>query len=443
MRISFLLMAALLAALPARAAQITTGRLENGMQIVVLEDHRAPVVMHMVWYRVGAADEPPGKSGIAHLLEHLMFKGTEKMAAGEFSKVVALNGGSDNAFTSWDYTAYYQRIAADRLELVMGMEADRMRHLRMSEADFATEREVVLEERSQRTDSNPNALFREQRRAAQFLNHPYGIPVSGWRHEVAALGREDAYAFYRRFYAPNNAVLIVAGDVSPDAVMALARKHYGALAPSPDLPERMRPQEPPQLVERRMRYVDSRISQPYMVRSYLAAERDPGDQRMAARLTLLAELLGGDAATSVLGRKLMFEARKAVYVNAGYDGTALDDTTFSLVMVPTPDQSPEEAEAALDAAIAEFLADGVDPEQFARIKMQLRAQKIYDEDDIESLGREYGAALSAGLRIEDVQAWPDLLQQISAEEVLAAARDVFDRRRAVTGWALPEEEESR
>ncbi len=434
----FLALSLMLAAsLPARAARTTTFTLDNGLQIVVLEDHRAPVVVHMVWYRVGAADEPPGKSGIAHFLEHLMFKGTDTLGPGELSKIVTRNGGSDNAFTSWDYTAYFQRVAADRLELMMRMEADRMRNLRMTRDDVETERQVVLEERAQRTDSQPSVLFREQRRAAQYLNSPYGIPVVGWRREVERLSREDAYAFYQRFYAPNNAVLVVAGDVDPDHVLALARKYYGPLAPTPGLTARHRPQEPPQLAERRLTFRDPRIAQPFIVRSYLAPERDSGDQRAAARLTMLAELLGGDGATSVLGQKLVFGSRKALFVNAGYDGVSLDDTTFSLVIVPTPGTSMQEAEEALDKAVAEFIDEGVDPDQLARVKMQLRATRIYDEDDVESLARDYGTALTSGLTEKDVQAWPALLQQITADEVIAAAKEVFDRHKAVTGWAMP------
>ncbi len=439
-RLSLALLASLILAFPAWAAKVSTFELDNGMQVVVMEDHRAPVVVHMVWYRVGAADEPPGKSGIAHFLEHLLFKGTDDLGPGELSKIVRQNGGSDNAFTSWDYTAYFQRVAADRLDLMMTMEADRMRDLQMTVDDVATERKVVLEERGQRIDSNPGALFREQRSAAQYLNHPYGIPVIGWRQEMEQLNRDDAFAFYQRYYAPNNAVLIVAGDVNPEEVLALAKKRYGPLAPTPDLQPRARPQEPPQLVERRMTFTDARISQPYMVRSYLAPERDAGDQREAARLAMLAEVLGGDAATSVLGRKLQFEQKKAVYVNASYDGVSLDDTTFGLVIVPTPGTSMQDAEAALDQAVAEFIDEGVDAEQFARIKMQLRAAQIYQEDNIESLAQDYGEALTSGLTVEDVQAWPDLLQSITEQEVIDAARRIFDKRKAVTGWALPETE---
>ena len=388
---------AALAAAPLAAAEVTDFTLGNGMQVVVLEDHRAPVVMHMVWYKVGSADEPRGKSGIAHFLEHLMFKGTGTLEPGEFSRVVAENGGSDNAFTSQDYTGYFQRIAADRLELMMEMEADRMTGLVLDEATVLPERDVVLEERNQRTENDPGAVLGEQRGAAQYLNHPYGIPVIGWRQEVAALTQEDAIAFYREYYAPNDAVLIVAGDVEPEAVRAMAERHYGAIPANPDLSPRARPQEPPQLVERRLRYEDPRVAQPSLVRTYLAPERDAGDQRGAAALTLLAEVLGGSPATSVLGQKLQFESQAAVYATAFYDGVSLDDTTFGLFVVPSAGVSLEEGEAALDAAVAQFLEEGIDPEQLARIKMQVRASEIYAEDAIDALGRRYGAALTSGL----------------------------------------------
>jgi len=423
--------------LPLNAAEITTFTLDNGMDVVVMEDHRAPVVVHMVWYRVGAADEPSGKSGIAHFLEHLLFKGTDDLDAGEFSATVSRNGGSDNAFTSWDYTAYFQRVAADRLELMMTMEADRMRDLQMTEADVITERDVVLEERNQRTDSDPGALFREQLNAAQYLNHPYSIPIIGWRHEIEQLNRDDAFAFYQRYYAPNNAILIVAGDVEPTDVLAMAKQHYGPIAPTVDLPERVRPVEPPQLSERRLSYSDPRVAQPYVTRSYLAPERNLGDQKVAANLTMLAALLGGNGATSVLGQKLQFETQQAVYVSAYYQGMSLDYATFGLVMVPSPGQPLQQAEDAMDQAVGEFLDEGVDPEQFARIKMRLRAERIYGEDNIVSLARRYGIGLTTGLTIEDIQVWPDILQSVTEQDVMEAARTIFDKSNAVTGWISP------
>ena len=433
-------LAGMLLALPVLAEEVTTFTLNNGMEVVVIEDHRAPVATHMVWYRVGAADEPAGVSGIAHFLEHLMFKGTETVAPGAFSAIVAAQGGSENAFTSWDYTGYFQRVAADRLDLMMQMEADRMRNLRLTEEDVVTERQVILEERNQRTDSDPASLFSEQRLAAQYMNHPYGIPIIGWRHEMEQLNREDALAFYRTYYAPNNAILVVAGDVDPAAVRKLAETHYGPLALTPDLKPRVRPSEPPQLAERRLTLADARVSQPYVIRSYLAPERNSGAQEKAAALTVLAELLGGSGNTSVLARALTFENPKATYASAFYDGTAMDETTFGLIIVPVPGVTLDEAEAAMDATIAQFLKDGVDEAAFQRIKTQIRAAQIYGKDNVDGLARKYGEALAVGLTVEDIQSWPDVLQAVTPADVMAAAAEVLDRRNAVTGHLVKSEE---
>lgn len=426
--------------LPAWAAdQVTTFDLDNGMEVVVIEDHRAPVAVHMVWYRAGSADEPVGESGVAHFLEHLMFKGTDTLAPGEFSATVAKQGGSDNAFTSYDYTAYFQRVAADRLDLMMQMESDRMVNLQLGEDNIKTERDVILEERNMRVENNPSALFREQKNAAQYLNHRYGVPVIGWRHEMEELSREDALSFYGTYYSPNNAILVVAGDVQPDEVRTLAEKYYGAIPTNPDLPQqRYRSQEPPQLAERRLTYRDARVAQPYVSRSYLAPERDAGAQEKAAALTLLAEILGGGQ-TSVLVEKLQFETQKAVYAAAFYSGTSLDDTTFSLIAVPSQGVALQEVEDAMDKVLKDFMAEGIDPEQLARIKTQIRASEIYARDDVEGLANRYGRALTQGLTVQDVQNWPDILQAVTADDIMAVARDVLDRRQSVTGWVMAEE----
>lgn len=423
----------------ATAGTVSTFTLDNGMDVVVIEDHRAPIVVHMVWYRAGSADEPPGASGIAHFLEHLMFKGTETMESGAFSKLVQDNGGSGNAFTSYDYTAYFQRIAADRLPLMMEKEADRMTGLRLTKEEIATEREVILEERNMRTDSEPRALLSEQMNAALYLNHPYGVPVIGWRHEMEALDQAKARAFYDRFYAPNNAILIVGGDVTPDAVRALAEKTYGQIPARADLPERVRPQEPPQLAPRRMTLIDPRVAQPSLTRSYLGAERNPGDQRRAAAQALLADLLGGGQ-TSVLTRKLQFDTQVATWTGAYASPTSVDASSFDLVVVPAQDVSLEKAEAALDAALAAFLTEGVDADDLARIKRQYRASEIYERDSAHSMAYRYGMGLATGLTLADIAAWPELLQEITAEEILTEARALFDSPAQVTGWLMPEEE---
>jgi zinc protease len=436
MRLVPLFAAFVLTALPLRADPVTDFTLPNGLQVVVIEDHRAPLAVQMIWYRVGAADEPPGKSGIAHYLEHLMFQGTDKLAPGEFSATVEALGGDDNAFTAWDHTAYFQRVAAEHLPKMMEMEANRMRGLLLTEEDAATELQVILEERSERTDSDPGSQFTEERYAAQFMNHPYGIPIIGWRHEIEGLTRQDAVDFYRRHYAPNNAVLIVAGDVDPDAVRQLAEQHYGPIGPTEGLGPRVRPMEPPQRAERRLSMADGRVAQPYVIRTYLAPPREPGDQKTAAALTFLAELLGGSATTSVLARALQFDDPKAVWTSAFYDGTAMDYATFGLAVVPVPGVTLAEAEAAMDAVVAKFLEEGVDPEDFARLKTQFKASEIYAMDDVDGRARRYGEAMMTGLSPEDVEAWPEVLQAVTPEDVVAAARLVFDRRNAVTGYLM-------
>lgn len=422
------------------AEEVTTFQLDNGMDIVVIEDHRAPVVVHMLWYRAGSADEPVGSSGVAHYLEHLLFKATETVESGEFQRVVAENGGSDNAFTSYDYTAYFQRVAADRLPLMMQYEADRMNNLVLTEDDIVTERGVILEERNQRTENSPGALAREQLRAAQFLNHRYGVPIIGWKHEMETLDMQDALAFYDLYYSPNNAILVVAGDVEPDEVLALAEQYYGPIPMEPNLPERFRSQEPPQTAERRLIFEDPRVAQPYVTRTYIAPERDASAQQEAAALTYLAELLGGSPFTSALGIALQFETNTAVYAGAFYDGLNLDDGTFGLTVVPSEGVSLQDAEDAMDAAVSAFLENGVDPERLEALRTQLKAGEIYARDDVGGLARRYGAALTSGLTVEDVQAWPDVLQAVTAEDILAAAERVLDRNQSVTGWVIPSRE---
>ena len=437
------LLIALMALLPAAAIaqeapdtdidQVTSYTLDNGLKLVVIEDHRAPVVTHMVWYRAGSADEPPGSSGVAHFLEHLLFKGTDTLAPGEFSATVAKQGGNDNAFTSYDFTAYFQRVAADRLDLMMQMEADRMVNLRLDEENVATERNVIIEERNMRVENDPGSLFREQLNAAQYLNHRYGTPVIGWQHELPQLTLEDAVSFYSTYYAPNDAIVVVAGDVVPEDVLAMAQEHYGAVPANPDLPQRMRPEEPRQMAARRLVMEDPRVAQPYLTRSYLAPERDSGDQAEAAALTVLAEILGGGT-TSLMAEKLQFDAQIAVQSAAWYDAVSLDDTNFTLIVVPVPGVTLPEAEAAMDGVLQGFLETGVDEDQLERIKMQVRAAQIYSRDDVNGLANRYGAALASGLTIEDVQDWPSALQAVTAEDVMKAARDVFQLKNSVTGY---------
>ncbi|PZO68233.1 MAG: peptidase M16 [Paracoccus denitrificans] len=442
MRPMFPAIAVMLASAAPALAEMPPGisyfTMPNGLQTVVIEDHRAPVVVQMVWYKIGSADEVPGKSGIAHYLEHLMFKGTEKLKPGEFSKTIAENGGMDNAFTSYDYTAYFERIASDRLPMIMQMEADRMANLRIGEEDWKAERQVVLEERAQRTDSSPSALFGEERAAVQYYNHPYGRPVIGWRQEMEGLTREDALKWYDDHYAPNDAILIVAGDVTREQVEKLANEYYGPIPPKEGATRKERPQEPTQRAARRMEMKDPRVPQPVLTRSVLATERNAGDQKKAAALTVLAELLAGSPQTSVLGRDLVLGG-KALFVDAGYDGLSVDPTTFTLAMVPAPGVSQTDAEAALNDGVAKFLKDGPDAAALDRVRTQLKAGRIYERDSAHGRAYDYGQGLSIGLTVDDVNDWPDVLAAVTADDVMAAARDVLVNPATVTAWLLPDD----
>ena len=438
MRIASLALAALLAApLPATAQVFspTTYQLANGLQVVVVENHRSPIVTHMVWYRVGAADEPPGKSGIAHLLEHLMFKGTPSVPPGEFSKIVARMGGRDNAFTSSDYTAYFQNVAADRLEAVMKMEADRMRNLTLDDHNVVTERAVVQEERRSRTDNNPQALLAERIEAALYLNHPYRRPVIGWGSEIAQLDREDALDFYKRWYAPNNAILVVAGDVQPEKVRELAETYYGPLKPE-TVPQRIRPEEPPQVAARTVTLEDPRVQQPSWSRTYMAPSYSSSDKAAPYALEVLAEILGGGA-TSRLYKSLVVDQGIAAGAGAWYDPSAVDQTTFGLSATPRPGVEVAKVQAAMDKEIARVLDKGITAAEVERAKTRLRANVAYARDSLHTAARVLGEALTTGQTVADVEAWPARIAAVTPEQVNAAARAVLDDRASVTGILLP------
>ncbi|HXF53862.1 MAG TPA: pitrilysin family protein, partial [Hyphomicrobiaceae bacterium] len=407
-----------------RASEFT---LSNGMQVVVIPDHRAPVVTHMVWYRVGAADEPPGASGIAHFLEHLMFKSTEKIASGEFSKIIARLGGTDNAFTSQDATAYFQRIAKDRLPQVMAMEADRMVNLRLTEAEVATEREVILEERRTRVENNPMAILDEQMGAALYQSHPYGIPTIGWEHEMARLSREDALSFYRRHYAPNNAILVIAGDVTPEEAKRLAEDTFGRIAPNPAIKPRVRPQEPPHRAAIRVELKDERAGKPSLHRYYLVPSYTTASPGEAEALDLLMKIAGGGA-TSRLYRRLVVEERLASSAGGYYGGSGLDSGKIGIYAVPADGVTLDRLEAAIDAVLAEIRDKGVTEAELDRAKRIYTAEYIYESDSQSTLARRYGWALTSGRTVADVEAWPERIAKVTREEVKNAAETYFDIR---------------
>jgi zinc protease len=416
-------------------APVADFTLANGLELVVIPDHRAPVVTHMIWYKVGAADETPGKSGLAHFLEHLMFKGTAKHPAGIFSQVVARIGGQENAFTSNDYTAFYQRVPSEKMKTVMEFEADRMTGLQLTDQVVLPERDVILEERNQRMENNPRARLGEQIDAALFLNSPYGKPVIGWRHEMEQLSRDDAVGFYRRFYAPNNAVVVLAGDAEPEAARKLAEETYGKLARHNNIRPRQRPQEPPPATARSLTLADARVEQPLIQRVYLVPSFVTGKRGESEALEVLAHILGGSS-NSRLYRALVMDKRVAVMAGAGYDSLALDMSKFAVYGVPRPDVTLPQLESEADAVIAEVIAHGVSAEELERSKSRMIADAVYAQDNQMSLARWYGNALMAGATVNDVRRWPDRIRAVTAEAVQDAARQWLDKRRSVTGFLI-------
>ena len=413
-----------------------TFTLGNGLKVVVIPDHRTPVVTQMIWYKVGSADETPGKSGLAHFLEHLMFKGTSKHPAGQFSQTVLKIGGNENAFTSTDYTGYFQRVPRDQLGTMMEFEADRMTGLILKDENVLPERDVVLEEYNMRVANNPEARLTEQIMAALYLNHPYGRPVIGWHHEIEKLDREDALAFYKRFYAPNNATLVIAGDVDEKDVRPMAERTFGQVPPQPSIPaRRLRPQEPTPVAPRTVTLADPRVEQPSMKRYYLVPSATTAAAGESPALDVLAQLMG-NGSNSYLYRALVIDKPLAVSAGAGYQGTSLDATQFSISVAPKPGVDFAQVEQVVDRVIADVGQNTVPAEDLERVKTQLIAEAIYAQDNQATLARWYGAALTTGLSVEDIRSWPDRIRAVTAEQVRAAARKWLDRKRSVTGYLI-------
>lgn len=404
--------------------------LKNGMQVVVISNRRAPVVSHMVWYKTGAADEPRGKSGIAHFFEHLMFKGTKSVPPGEFSKIIARHGGRDNAFTTQDYTAYFQIVARDKLDLVMRLEADRMRNLVLTDAEVLPERDVVLEERRSRTDNNPGSQLWEASRAALFLNHPYKIPVIGWKHEIERLTTKDALDFYRRYYVPNNAILIVAGDVNAKELKPLAEKYYGVIPRGREI-VRNRITEPPHLAGRRVEMGSHRVGRPSISQTYLASSYATAKGNQAYALLVLAEIFGGSS-TAQLYRSLVVDQNVASSAGAWFSADALDFGTFGLSASPRPGVSLEKVEAALRAEVKKLLKDGVSEKELKRAVKAMVASAVYARDSLRAAPNIIGRALSTGRTIAEVESWPDRIKAVTVDEVNAAARAVLRAESSVT-----------
>ena len=413
-----------------------TFTLQNGLQVLVIQDHRTPVVTQMVWYKVGSADETPGKSGLAHFLEHLMFKGTAKHPEGEFSKTVLKVGGNENAFTSVDYTGFFQRVPREQLAKMMEFEADRMTGLILKDENVLPERDVVLEEYNMRVANNPEARLNEQVMAALYLNHPYGRPVIGWHHEIEKLDREDALAFYHRFYAPNNAILVIAGDTDANEVRPLAEATFGKVAPQPAIPvRRIRPQEPKPVAPRTVTLADPHVEQPGVRRYYLVPSATTAAPGESAALDVLAQLLGSGS-NSYLYRALVVDRPLAVAASAAYQSTSLDPTQFWISVSPKPGVEFSTVEQIVDNCIADVEQNPIHAEDLERVKTQLIAEAIYAQDNQATLARWYGGALTTGLSVEDIRSWPDRIRAVTAEQVRDAAKKWLEKERSVTGYLI-------
>jgi zinc protease len=423
---------------------VTDFTLGNGIQVVVIPDHRAPVVTHMVWYKVGAADETAGKSGLAHFLEHLMFKGTEKNPGDSFSQDVAEIGGQENAFTSSDYTGFYQRVPREHLKEMMALEADRMTGLVLTDDVVRPELSVVLEEQNMRVANNPAGRLGQQMDAALYLNHPYHRPAIGWRNEIEKLDRDDALAFYRRFYTPNNAIVIVAGDVTADEVKADVEETYAKVAQRAETNLRNRPKEPVQEAPRTVTLGDSRVEQPSVTRDYLVPSETTAKPGEAEALDVLAQALG-TGSNSRLYRTLVVDKGIALNAGAYYSGTALDYGKFGVYGMPKPGFALHDVENSIDVVLADVIEHGLTADELDRAKNRLIADAVYARDNQATLARWYGAALACGETVAMLRDWPDHIRAVTAEAVQDAARQWLDRRRSVTGYlvkSLPEEKRS-
>jgi zinc protease len=421
---------------PRSEAEVESFFLGNGMEVVVIPDHRAPIVTHMVWYKVGSADEPPGKSGIAHFFEHLMFKGTKAHKAGEFGAKIAEIGGSENAFTSYDYTAYFQTVTPESLETMMTFEADRMRNLILTDQVIGPERDVILEERRSRIENSPDALLSEEVDATLYQNHPYRVPVIGWMHEMEQLNRTDAVAFYDRYYAPNNAILVVAGDTDVETVRALAEKTYAKVPRGPDLPPRVRPQEPEQNTKRTVTLTDPRVSVPSFQKSWVVPSYNRAEPGEAEALDLLSEILGGGTRSRIY-QQLVVKQGIASTAGASFQGTSFDPSSFTIYGAPRGEAALDAVEEAIDVEIRRLIKDGVTETELEKAKNRFVRSMIFARDSQSGMANIYGATLATGGTVDDIQKWPEQIRKVTAKQVQDVAAKYLDPDHSVAGYLLP------
>jgi len=415
-----------------------TATLDNGMQVVVVPIHRTPAITHMVWYRAGAGEETAEAKGVAHFLEHLMFKGTPKIPSGEFSEIIQQMGGNDNAFTSWDYTAYFQTVPKDKLADVMRMESERMNHMMPPFKEIVSEKEVVIEERRQNVESAPGAQLGEKMRAILFKGHPYANPILGTMDQMQKLKWVDGLAFYKKWYAPNNAILVISGDVTMDEVLPLAQAIYGAL-PREDVPVRARPVMAGLESRPVVKYARADVKQPmweYMVR-VPSAHQNPAD---SLALDVLADLLAG--ATGNLYQELVVKEKIATSINAGYDSTALDDGSFMVYAVPADGVSMDKLGHEVMRVLNDLGKTGFTPAEVENSIQRQKDEAVYALDSLAGPAMSIGYALASGENLDDVETWLARLESVTADQVKTVLGTYVLKRNGVTGWLLPEEKKA-
>lgn len=411
--------------------------LKNGMQVVVINNSKVPAISHMLWYKVGAIDEPVGKSGIAHFLEHLMFKSTKNYPSGEFSSQVAKSGGNENAFTSWDFTGYYQNIAKNKLEMVMRFESDRMNNIIFDEKEIQSERKVVLEERNSRIENSPIALLLEQMRSSLYMNHPYRLPIIGWSHEIKNINLKDLKDFYKKYYTPRNAILVISGDVTADEVKVLAEKYYGVID-SGEKYIRDDIKEPVHHARRKISLYDEKVNADRFIRYYLAPSFDKNDVVKSFALVLLSNIIG-EGQTSTLYQDLVVDKKLSTSISTNYNDLSISNSIFSIAATPAQNTSLKELEKNIDENIETILKKGVSDEDLARAKKSLMAQSIYSQEDLKSLAYIYGYSLVTGAGVDYVENWDKYLTSVKSSDIIEVAKEIFNPQYSVTGYLQKDE----
>lgn len=409
--------------------------LANGMRCIVIENNAVSAVFHSLWIKVGGSDEKPGKSGKAHFLEHMMFRGTENHGPGEFDAILHRIGGKNNAFTTQDTTVYHETVPKEHLETAMRLGADRLTGLKITDDVFLPEKQVILEERNMRVDNEPVGALYEQLFAELFIQHPYRIPVIGWKEEIKDLSREDLMAFYKQYYQPNNTLLIVSGGVTVEQVKMLAEKYYGPLKAA-DIKRQPRLKEPPAIVSKRIALEHSQVRQPRFMRIYRMSQAAEQRAIKVTSAEIMAEILGGGQ-TSLLYDNLVVKEKLAIALDVNFTSMYRDYATFIISAIPAPGVDLPKLEAGIDRLLAGFLEKGVEEKLLIHVKKKLEAESIYARDSVNKGAEVIGHCLASGGEIDEVENWTAHLESVTKESLLSVAKEILGQTNLVTGYLTP------